>query len=137
MNTQDYIDIVSEIPTNILQGELDRRQERADKLASKEQRAMEILEQIRLEKEKYEIKPLKLTRRISLMNAKNLIKSIKSVTEPDRQYTISEITNAVLNLGYKTRSASFRTVVNQCLLTHNDLFKRVDRGIYVRLNEAV
>jgi hypothetical protein len=32
--------------------------------------------------------------------------------------------------GYKTKSSNFRVIVNQALLAHPKMFKKVDRGIY-------
>jgi hypothetical protein len=41
-----------------------------------------------------------------------------------------EAADAARGAGYKTRSANFRTVVNQTLLVNKDAFRKVERGKY-------
>lgn len=43
---------------------------------------------------------------------------------------VSEAAEAVVASGYNTNAANFRTIVNQTLLKHTDVFKKVDRGQY-------
>lgn len=43
---------------------------------------------------------------------------------------VTEVANAVVHGGYKTTAENFRTIVNQALLKHRKLFKKVSRGQY-------
>jgi hypothetical protein len=43
---------------------------------------------------------------------------------------VTEVANAVVHAGYKTTAENFRTIVNQALLKHRKLFKKVSRGQY-------
>ncbi len=43
---------------------------------------------------------------------------------------VAEVAGAVQKAGYKTDAANFRTMVNQALIKHTNLFKKVDRGQY-------
>lgn len=47
-----------------------------------------------------------------------------------RTMSVTEITEAVRNSGYKSNAANFTSVVNLTLLKRKDLFKRVGRGLY-------
>jgi hypothetical protein len=47
-----------------------------------------------------------------------------------RTLGVSEAAEAVQRAGYRTSSPSFRTIVNQALLSNPDLFKKVSRGKY-------
>jgi multidrug resistance efflux pump len=44
--------------------------------------------------------------------------------------SVTDATQAVQDNGYKTNAANFRTIVNQALLKHRKLFKKVSRGQY-------
>lgn len=43
---------------------------------------------------------------------------------------VTEVAQAVVKDGYKTTAENFRTIVNQALLKHRKLFKKVSRGQY-------
>lgn len=43
---------------------------------------------------------------------------------------VNDIVSAVQKAGYKTSAANFRTIVNNALLGHKSLFKKVARGQY-------
>lgn len=43
---------------------------------------------------------------------------------------VTEVSHAVVKNGYKTTAENFRTIVNQALLKHRKLFKKVSRGQY-------
>lgn len=47
-----------------------------------------------------------------------------------RTMGVSEMTDAVQKSGYKTNADNFRTIVNQALIKHKDLFRKVERGRY-------
>ncbi len=44
--------------------------------------------------------------------------------------SVTEASQKVQDAGYKTTSPSFRTIVNQTLINHSSMFKRVGRGQY-------
>jgi len=44
--------------------------------------------------------------------------------------SVTDASAKVQEAGYKTTSPSFRTIVNQTLINHSGLFKRVERGQY-------
>ncbi len=46
---------------------------------------------------------------------------------------VTEVANAVVHGGYKTTAENFRTIVNQALLKHRKLFKKVSRGQYTAI----
>ena len=43
---------------------------------------------------------------------------------------VSEVAQAVQDAGYKTTSPNFRTIVNQTLIKHPDVFQKQGRGLY-------
>ncbi len=43
---------------------------------------------------------------------------------------VTEVAAAVQKAGYKTNAENFRTIVNQALIKHRSLFKKVERGQY-------
>lgn len=43
---------------------------------------------------------------------------------------VTEASIAVRKAGYNTNAANFRTIVNQCLIKHKKMFKKVARGQY-------
>jgi hypothetical protein len=43
---------------------------------------------------------------------------------------VTEVANAVQQNGYKTSAENFRTIVNQALIKHRKLFKKIARGKY-------
>lgn len=46
--------------------------------------------------------------------------------------SVTEAADAAKSAGYKSTSKTFRTIVNQALLTNTDKFKKVGRGQYTR-----
>lgn len=44
--------------------------------------------------------------------------------------SVTDASVAVQKAGYNTNAANFRTIVNQCLISHKKLFKKVARGQY-------
>lgn len=44
--------------------------------------------------------------------------------------SVTDAAEKVQEAGYKTTSPSFRTIVNQTLINHSSMFKRVGRGQY-------
>lgn len=62
-------------------------------------------------------------------NEMNLVQSLAKMLD-GKTMGVSEVAEAVQKAGYKTTSPSFRTIVNQALINHSNLFKRVGRGQY-------
>ena len=63
------------------------------------------------------------------VNKSNLATALRGVLN-GRTLSVSELTDAVQRSGYKTKSNNFRTIVNQALIAHPNLFKKVARGQY-------
>ena len=59
----------------------------------------------------------------------NLVDALKKVLAR-RTLLVSEACVAVQEIGYQTRSANFRTIVNQALIANRAIFTRVSRGRY-------
>ncbi len=62
-------------------------------------------------------------------NKANLALSLAKVLK-GKTMGVTEVANAVKKSGYLTTAANFRTIVNQCLIKHRNLFKKVGRGKY-------
>jgi len=61
-------------------------------------------------------------------NEKNLGDALAGVLK-GKQMTVAEAAQAVLDSGYRTSAGTFRTIVNQRLLS-DKRFKKVERGVY-------
>ena len=64
-----------------------------------------------------------------LRNGQSLVASLQQVLA-GRSLSVSDIEAAVKKSGYKTKSSNFRVIVNQALLAHPKVFRKVDRGVY-------
>lgn len=62
-------------------------------------------------------------------NEHNLSESLHALLK-GKTMSVTDATAKVQAAGYKTTSPSFRTIVNQTLINHSNLFKRVGRGQY-------
>ncbi len=62
-------------------------------------------------------------------NEQSLADSLQALLK-GKTMTVTEAAEKVQEAGYKTTSPSFRTIVNQTLINHSSLFKRVGRGQY-------
>jgi len=62
-------------------------------------------------------------------NSANLVDSLQKVLT-GKQMAVKDVVEAVQSAGYKTKSANFRTIVNQALTARTDVFKKVSRGVY-------
>lgn len=62
-------------------------------------------------------------------NATNLVDALRGVLAGTTQ-SVREVADAVQKAGYRTKSANFRTIVNQALLANSKLFRKVARGQY-------
>lgn len=62
-------------------------------------------------------------------NEKGLVPYLLDVLD-GKTMSVTEAADAVIKAGYVTTSPSFRTIVNQALLSHKSKFKKVSRGQY-------
>jgi hypothetical protein len=62
-------------------------------------------------------------------NSTNLVEALRGVLA-NNTMSVTEAADAVRRAGYQTRSANFRTIVNQALLSNRGTFRRVSRGQY-------
>lgn len=63
------------------------------------------------------------------INELNLVDSLAKILK-GKTMGVSESAEAVQKAGYKTSAANFRTIVNQTLIKHKMIFKKVERGLY-------
>lgn len=63
------------------------------------------------------------------INDMNLVEYLQKVLK-GKTMGVTEAANAVMKAGYKTTAANFRTIVNQTLIKHKTIFKKVERGQY-------
>lgn len=62
-------------------------------------------------------------------NSSTLVESMNK-TLAGKTMGVTELADAVRKNGYQSGAANFRTMVNQALLKHRKLFKKVSRGQY-------
>jgi hypothetical protein len=62
-------------------------------------------------------------------NEMNLCDALAKVLK-GKTMGVTEVAEAVQKAGYRTTAANFRTIVNQCLIKNNKVFKKVERGQY-------
>ncbi|MEQ8844270.1 MAG: hypothetical protein RIB58_05390 [Phycisphaerales bacterium] len=62
-------------------------------------------------------------------NDTNLVEALRQVLKGTTM-GVSEVAQAVQDAGYKTTSPNFRTIVNQTLIKHPDVFSKQARGLY-------
>lgn len=62
-------------------------------------------------------------------NSTTLVEAM-SKTLSGKTMGVTELAEAVRKNGYQSNAANFRTMVNQALLKHRKLFKKVSRGQY-------
>jgi len=133
----------STLTTMELQQELDRREKGAHKLAAKRDRLIEQIAEIDAELEElgYEAEtpaPTNARRngRTARGGSRKRPKNDQPLTEvlqkvmKGKTMGVTEAAEAAQNAGYRSSSASFRNIVNQTLLKHPDLFKKIERGQY-------
>lgn len=66
------------------------------------------------------------------INDMNLVEYLQKVLK-GKTMGVTEAANAVVKSGYQTTAANFRTIVNQTLIKHKTVFKKVERGQYTAL----
>ncbi len=70
--------------------------------------------------------------RIRPSNEANLADSLHAMLK-GKTMGVTEAAAAVQKAGYKTSAENFRTIVNQCLIKHRNMFKKVSRGQYTSI----
>lgn len=121
------------LSTTELHAELRRRQKKIGTLERKYQRAMAkaeaVAEQIAALGGSVHAGGVVLSGRKRPKNDSNLVEALASVLK-GKTMGVTEVSAAVQKAGYKTSSANFRTIVNQALIKHTKIFKKVARGQY-------
>ncbi len=72
------------------------------------------------------------TARVRPQNASTLPVALAQVLR-GKTMGVTEAAEAVQKAGYRTTGENFRTIVNQALLKHSDLFRKVARGQYTAI----
>ena len=62
-------------------------------------------------------------------NESNLAEALAKVLK-GKTMGVTEVAEAVQKAGSQTTAANFRTIVNQCLIKNNKVFKKIGRGQY-------
>lgn len=78
-----------------------------------------------------ERKGKKMGKRGYARNATTLLEALKKVVHKDKPQSVMELAKAAQKAGYKSTSSSFRTIVNQTLLKHPEIFKKAAFGKYI------
>lgn len=121
------------LSTTELHAELKRRQKKIGGLEKKYLRAMAkaeaVAEQIRALGGTAQGGTVSLGGRKRPKNDSNLVEALAAVLK-GKTMGVTEVSAAVQKAGYKTSSANFRTIVNQALIKHTKVFKKVSRGQY-------
>jgi len=133
----------SALTTLELQKELARREKDAHKLAAKRDRLLDQIAQIDAELGElgYEAEtPVPATGRREGRGARGgsgkrprndrTLPEVLQKVMKGKTMGVTEAAEAVKSAGYRSSAANFRNIVNQTLLKHPDLFKKVERGQY-------
>jgi len=123
-----------------LEAELAQRERQAQKLAMKRDKILARVAEIDAELDQLGYEPIasgRGRRSASLAqgagkrpsNRTSLAEALGAVLE-GKTMGISEAADAVRKAGYRSSSSNFRNIVNQTLLKHPNLFKKVGRGKY-------
>jgi predicted LPLAT superfamily acyltransferase len=121
------------LSTTELHAELRRRQKKIGTLERKYQRAIAkadaVADQIAALGGSVQGGAVVLAGRKRPKNDSNLVEALAAVLK-GKTMGVTEVSSAVQKAGYKTSSANFRTIVNQALIKHTKVFKKVSRGQY-------
>lgn len=117
-----------------LQAEISKRQRTVSKLVKQRNRLMSKLN--KLERQISDAGGEVGARRGGMISGRRRPKNDSSLSEAlhtmlkGKTMSVTDAAAKVQDAGYKTTSPSFRTIVNQTLINHSSLFKRVGRGQY-------
>ena len=121
---------LSTVPTAALQQELELRQGRLQDLIRQRDELNAELELLGGPGARVTTKTVNVARSGGrLRNGQSLVVSLQKVLA-GKSMSVSDLEAAVKKSGYKTRSSNFRIIVNQALLAHPKVFKKVERGLY-------
>lgn len=116
-----------------LKQEIERRQKLLPKLIAQRDalnREIEALQDMKAENSAAAVlEPAKRPRHRG-QNKASLADLLAQVMQDTKKVTVAEAMQGVLDVGYKTKSKNFRSVVNNMLLT-DKRFKKVGRGEFV------
>lgn len=65
-------------------------------------------------------------------NSQSLVEALAKLLK-GKTMGVTEAAEAVVKAGYNTNAANFRTIVNQTLIKHKTVFKKVERGQYTAI----
>lgn len=130
---------INKLTTDELQAELKRREKAAQRLATKRARLLDQIADIDAELASWGYEAVGGPRKRSgaragggrkrPRNDMNLVDTLAKALK-GKTLGVTEAADAAKKLGYKSSSANFRNIVNQTLLKHDKVFKKVGRGQY-------
>ena len=127
---------INKLSTDELQAELARRERAAQRLATKREKLLAQVAEIDAELADWGYEAVGGARggsrgggRKRPRNDMNLVDTLAKALK-GKTMGVSEAADAAQNMGYRSSSANFRNIVNQTLLKHDDVFKKVGRGQY-------
>ena len=127
---------INKLSTDELQAELARRERAAQRLASKREKLLAQVAEIDAELADWGYEAVGGARggtrgggRKRPRNEMNLVDTLAKALK-GKTMGVSEAADAAQKMGYRSSSANFRNIVNQTLLKHDDVFKKVGRGQY-------
>ncbi len=123
---------LTNMSTNDLHAELQRRERGAQRLATKREKLLAQVAEIDAELASYGYEAVggkaPPAAGVGVRNSMNLVDALSTVLK--NKTMVSEAAEAVEKIGYRSSSANFRNIVNQTLLKHKGNFKKVGRGQY-------
>ncbi len=129
---------VGKLATKDLEAELARREKEAQKLARKREKLIDEVAAIDAELDELGFSGVSGGRGTGTKRGGSRKRPKNDTPLPDvlakvlkgKTMGVTEIAEAAEKAGYKSSSANFRNIVNQTLLKHPKLFKKVGRGQY-------
>lgn len=119
------------LPLTQLQAELRRRQGNVRKMERQRDRLLSKVQE--LDKQILALGGhARGTGRKRPKNESNLAQALHKVLK-GKTMGVTEVAQAVQEAGYQTTAENFRTIVNQCLIRHRKLFKKLERGRYTSI----
>lgn len=126
---------LSKLSTEELHIEIKRRERTANRLAARREKLLAEVAAIDSELAAFGYEAVSSPRsragggRKRPRNEMNLVDTLTKALK-GKTMGVSEAAEAATKLGYRSSSANFRNIVNQTLLKHNKVFKKVGRGQY-------
>lgn len=129
---------INKLSTDELQAELARRERAAQRLATKREKLLAQVAEIDTELASWGYEAVGGARSRSAAagggrkrprNEMNLVDTLAKALK-GKTMGVTEAAEAAQKLGYRSSSANFRNIVNQTLLKHDKVFRKVGRGQY-------